>query len=418
MIAAPGGTGRDQNDEKAVKHGREVHSGTLYSNYIQSPPILFTRDGHAVYFGDIYRGSSCFLISGGPSFSKIDKSKLNNPGFITWGINNSVKSFRPNLWTCVDDPTHFMLSIWKDPKIQKIVPFSATNKFIFDNVNWKMTNIKVGECPNVLFYRRNEYFDANKFLFEDTVNWGNHTQIGGGRSVLLATLRLMFFVGIRRVFLLGVDFKMDEQNTYHFDQGRTKASVEGNNATYLKLIERFAELKPVFDKFGFEVYNCNPESNLKVFPFMDYEEAIKKSSFDFDLATERTEGMYDRVAKEKEAQKNNAKEKKASKPISFPPKLLGASTVAANNKINTTFLPNEEEKSRTKKELDAARLKLDLAKVDLENLEKNKTSIPENEYQSKSSSLKLSIARLRAEFKEKERIKNLIWFGTEVAPKK
>lgn len=310
VISALGGNGRDTNDHARLRQGRDRNLGFLIGNYLQAPPILFTRDGHAIYLADMYRGRTAFFIGAGPSFSQIDKTKLSLPGILTFGINNTAKSFRPNLWTCVDEPGHFIKSIWLDPTITKLVPFCHAEKTIFDNEKWTETNIKVGDCPNVLFYRRNEVFNAEQFLFEDTINWGNHSELGGGRSVLLVALRLMFFLGVRTVFLLGVDFEMSPDKKYHFAQDRTQQSINNNNETFRLLIERFTLLKSIFEKYNFNVFNCNKESKLTVFPFIDFEEAVKIATQEMplDIANERTEGLYDRKASEKDDKKKKVKE--------------------------------------------------------------------------------------------------------------
>ena len=226
---------KDKADHISLRHGRKVHEGTDYSMFLQSPPMLYSRDGHNLWMGDTYRGGTAFLICNGPSFGKIltsefefkgkmrsGKEILNYPGFITMGMNNGPKSFRPNLWTCVDSPTHFIKSIWLDPKITKFVPFSFPDRTLFDNEKWRDMKETVGDCPNMVYYKRNEKFDANKFLFEDTFNWGNHKDFGGGRSVMLVAVRLLFHLGIRNLYLLGADLKMDDNTKYHFDQDRNK----------------------------------------------------------------------------------------------------------------------------------------------------------------------------------------------------
>ena len=309
---APPRTNNDTNDLRKNKSGRERHNGHLIGKYLQSPPMLFSRDSHPLWMGDVYRGSSAFLILGGPSFSNIDKSKLSKPGILTMGVNNSVKSFRPNLWICVDDPTHFIKSTWLDPKITKFVPFSHSEKPIFDNESWKELTTKVGDCPSVFFYKRNERFVADQFLFEDTINWGNHKDYGGGRSVMLAAIRMLFYLGIRTIYLLGCDFNMNEQSKYHFEQDRTTSSIKGNLSTYKLLADRFKELKPIFEENGLEIFNCNSNSNLKVFPFIELDEAIKLASSELpaDIVNERSAGLYDRISKEKEKEKKEKKEKK------------------------------------------------------------------------------------------------------------
>jgi len=290
----------DVNDIHAMRHGRTIHEGKILESYVKNPPMIFSREGHSMYFEGMFRGRSAFLISGGPSFSSVNKELLDKPGVLTMSINNSVKSFRSNLWISVDDPTHFIKSVWLDSKIMKFVPYSHSEKTIFDNEKWEETNIKVGGCPNIWFYKRNEKFIAKQFLIEDTFNWGNHKKYGGGRSVMLPALRVLFYLGIRKVFLLGVDFKMDKNNKYHFEQDRTKSSVNGNNNTYKKLIDRFNELKPIFDKNGFEVYNCYKDSGLKTFPFMDFEEAIRIATEEMpqNILSERTKGLYERKVNE------------------------------------------------------------------------------------------------------------------------
>lgn len=273
-----------------------------------------TTDNHRISLKNIYKNSSAFLILSGPSFKQILDSRekiqlgtrefwykdaLKYPGFLTMGVNNSVKSFRPNLWTCVDDPDRFIKSVWLDPKIQKFIPCEHMTKNIFDNVLWAETSIPVSSCPNVFGIERNNKFNAENFLTESTFNWGDHKDFGGGRSVMLIAIKLMYYLGIRQIYLLGCDFKMDEDNKYHFKQDRTKQAIKNNNNTYVRMIERFDKLRPIFDKAGLNIYNCNKNSELKSFKFIDFHEAILKvyEKFNVDIRTEKADGLYDRKAK-------------------------------------------------------------------------------------------------------------------------
>jgi len=305
----------DKNDHRHLRHNRSRHDGFPIGKYIQTPPILFTRDCHPLWVGDMLRGTPVFLIAGGPSFASVEKSQLKKPGVMTMTMNNAVKSFRSNMWISVDDPTSFIKSVWFDPTIMKFAPLDSTEKFIFDNEKWEETKIHVGDCPNVMYYRRNEHFRAAQFLFESTVNWGCHKDQGGGRSVMHAAIRLLFYLGVRDIFLLGVDFKMDEETKYHFDQDRSKGSQKGNSKTYGLLIERLTQLKPYFAQHGLNIYNCNPDSGLKIFPFIDVEEAVRyaASILPEDLENERTSGLYDRKALLKDAKKQEDKSIEAYK---------------------------------------------------------------------------------------------------------
>ena len=52
-------------------------------------------------------------------------------------------------------------------------------------------------------------------------------------------------------------------------------------------------MRPYFEAEGFMVYNCNLESELKVFDFVKYEDAIAEETGKLgDVEHERTWGMY------------------------------------------------------------------------------------------------------------------------------
>lgn len=285
--------------------------------------MFFTADKQPTHYEGQFKGQSVFMLFGGPSLSGFPLDKLNAPGVVTFGVNNSVKIFRPQMWTMVDDPANFMVSIWQDPKILKFVPDGKQKLSIFDNVHWRMTSQKVRDCPNIMYYKRNEMFNEKTFLTEPTVNWGMHTdhcECGyvrkdraaekvcpkcntkrwGARSVMHSALRIVNILGFRKVFLLGCDFKMKlgGQN-YAFDQDRSKGSVNNNNCTYERMNDRFARLRPYLEESGMYVYNCLKDSGLKAFDWMSFDLAHEIATHDFpDTKSERTAGMYDRKANE------------------------------------------------------------------------------------------------------------------------
>jgi hypothetical protein len=345
-LVAPGGQLRDVADDQRFRWARDRHEGFQIGQYLNMPPMFFTRDRHPMFLVDNYRGVPAFLIGGGPSFADVDKSKLILPGILTMAMNNSVKTFRPNLWACVDNPQNFIKSTWLDPRIQKFVPLCHAEKRIFDNEAWEEMKIKVGDCPNVIYYIRNEHFKHDQYLFEDSINWGCHGDMTcscgfkGCRSVMLAAVRILYLLGIRTIYLLGTDFKMTPEQKYHFSQDRSKGSIKNNNNTYKALNARFTALNPIFLKHGLRVFNCVPDSGLVAFPHMDYDDAIKDAQrlMPKDIEHERTEGLYDRRANIEKAEKERKKKEeqaKKEKEKGKEEKPRFASPVVANKQVDT-----------------------------------------------------------------------------------
>ncbi len=303
---APGGVDRDIADYERLRHARERSVGFAVGHYLQPPPMLFTRDGHNVFLGDMYRGHAAFLVCGGPSLTWHDLNLLNRRGIVTMAVNNAAAIVRPNLWCSVDDPGNFADAIWYDPGIVKFVPLCHLEKtFTVRDAGGQLVDSsqKVGDMPAVFGFRRNEAFVAEQFLTEDTFNWGNHGDRvdahgnKGSRSVMYIAIRLLYYLGMRTVYLLGCDFRMnlDTQN-YAFEQDRSRASVMNNNASYVIMNSRFEVLKPYFEKVGLRVFNCTPNSGLRVFPSLTYEQAVDEATAKIPTKVQ-TAGMYDRKAR-------------------------------------------------------------------------------------------------------------------------
>jgi hypothetical protein len=315
MRGAPGGELRDHNDWERLRHARARHDGFSVGRYLQAPPMLFTRDGHNVFLGDMYRGRAAFLLCGGPSLASHDLAQLDQRGILTCAVNNTAAVYRPHLWVSVDDPGNFVDAIWRDAGILKFVPLCHMEKhFIVRNERDELVPSEelVGDMPAVFGYRRNESFREAQWLYEDTFNWGNHSKHldsdgnKGSRSVMYVAIRLLFYLGIRRLYLLGCDFRMDhDKQNYAFDQDRSRSSVRGNNDSYRILNDRLARLKPHFDREGFAIFNCTPNSGLTVFPHLAFEDAVADATADIPRKI-NTAGMYDRQQRERDAQKAQA----------------------------------------------------------------------------------------------------------------
>ncbi|MEX2581625.1 MAG: hypothetical protein WD342_21385 [Verrucomicrobiales bacterium] len=295
--------GRDRGDENAVlwngeRGTGERAGGPATPGALRQTPMFFRDNAMNVDLAGLYAGGggTVFLVLNGPSFTEADREALRaTPGATTFGVNNGAQAFRPNLWTCVDAPSRFMRSIWEDAGIQKFVPMEHFRKPIRDRDAETeggpvaYTREQVRDFPNVLGYRRNHEFRAEQWLWEDTVNWGNHKNRGGGRSVMLAALRLSWLLGFRRVYLLGCDFRMEERRGYWFPEARTPAAVKNNLDSYRIMRGYFDALAPYFEAAGYEIYNCNPESGLEVFPHRPLAEALEDAAVDTAASTA---GMY------------------------------------------------------------------------------------------------------------------------------
>jgi len=304
-------------------------------------------DGKELNINNFYRNQHGFLVVNGPSLNDVDKSLLTQPGIMTLGVNNGPAAFRPNLWIMADDNTSFIRSIWLDPRIVKFVPEGKKGKKLFHNDEFKEMETSVGDCSSIVYYERNYKFEPEKWLHQDSLNWGNKTHICGcgyehkqikdkdgnwkkppdkicpkcgdynrfgHYNIIYLAVGLMFHLGFRTLNIVGADFHMDKGHTYAFDQARSRNSIKNNNAQYEEANKRFDALKPHFEKHGYNVFNCYEDSGLKSFPYKSLEQAVSDATENLPPAVtdkwgvwrcqENTKGLYDRKANEKQKKKD------------------------------------------------------------------------------------------------------------------
>lgn len=277
---------------------------------MDTPPIVPVDDPLTFYdsqgtittgLKDMWRGCAGFLVGGGPSVNEVDYMRLADRGVCSLGINGIAAKVPVKAFTHSDPPEKFPLELFADPAMFKIVPKrkltrGETRRRLPDG-SLEYTGKHVLDYPNVWGYEDRGWFTPESFLTDPAASYGNNNKgvEKTGRPKIIFTfflgLRLMHALGVRRVYLLGVDFFMDPNKgvdgNYAFaderfdklDEAEARRQslgvVDGNNAHYSLANQMLLELRPYLDAAGFEVFNTNELSRLRAFDYVPFDEALE-----------------------------------------------------------------------------------------------------------------------------------------------
>jgi hypothetical protein len=250
------------------------------------PLKVFDRNDNPADLRGLWAGASGFLVCGGPSVNAIPSlaERLQERGIVSLAVNNSAGYLPVRAMTFSDPPEKFHHGIFFDPALMKFVPKPKMRRgqvrIKYPDGSFKFSGLLVRDCPNVWGYERNCEFRPEKFLTSEAATWGNNDQgvkATGGPKLLFTMflgLRLLHYLGCKRVFLLGADFRMSPDKGYSFSQGRTPAAAMSNNNSYRVASQFFATIRPVLEDAGMEVYNANPTSALESFDYRPFDECF------------------------------------------------------------------------------------------------------------------------------------------------
>jgi hypothetical protein len=256
--------------------------------------VLDRRRNPTTALRGMIAGGHAFLLCGGPSANEQPLEQLSRRGVWSMAVNNMAGHVRvrPQAFVCADPPSKFSHSIWLDPGIMKFVPTpkmsgrrSKLRRKMPDG-SFTDLSMEVPDCPNVWAFNRVSWLTPNDNFFRSTgACWGNHQvgveSTGQPKTVctMLLALRLLYYLGARTIYLVGVDFRMESGYGYSFGQSRTNDAVESNNAQYWAVNAWLCELQNngTFARFGLSVYNTFQRSGLRAFPYLPFEQAVEQA---------------------------------------------------------------------------------------------------------------------------------------------
>ena len=201
---------------------------------------------------------------------------LKKPGVVSVGVNNAAAYARTTAATFGDPQWKFHDSLFLDPKV---MVFAPTAKLIrrprrkMPDGTFRFLDIHIGDCPSVYGLPRTGKFDSKTFFTDAYAHWGK-----GGKqpereftrlASMLLGVRLLYYLGCPRVYMLGVDFWSTNEKAYAWNEGRS-----GGNGNWWKIDRMLDGIREEGEKRGFTMYNLNPDSDCKVFETRTCLEAV------------------------------------------------------------------------------------------------------------------------------------------------
>lgn len=219
-------------------------------------------------FKDIHKGEDCFILGNGPSLNRMDLAPLSK--YHTFGQNKIFLIFDK-----VDLNLSYLVSV---------------NPLVIEQSAREFENMS---CPVFLSYTASKGVVAEKSHIQrlHTLNiWSFYEDISQpiceGNTVTFVSMQIAYYMGFRRVFLIGVDhsfkqsgashevqtYEGDDENHFHPDYFKGQqwqlADVYGSEVSY-NLANYF------YQKDGRQIFDATLGGKLEVFPKIPFEKALE-----------------------------------------------------------------------------------------------------------------------------------------------
>lgn len=206
---------------------------------------------------NLYQGLPIFIISTGTSLRGFDFTCLNSR--LTIGINRIIEYYHPTIMHFVDFTAHTTHArALRDFNGMIIAGPGAAPIATHDNIFVVARNI--------------DTFELSGDMIETSKHVGRSFSeglFGGGAGC--TALHTAILLGCDPIYLLGYDYY--EENGGHFDEydeSRNDQSLYGFSIEGVEHISRQDWIP--------KIYNCNPRSRLRCFPYADIEAALNSQA--------------------------------------------------------------------------------------------------------------------------------------------
>jgi len=252
---------------------------------LKSRGLFLSKDERKVAsLKDIHKGRRCFIVGNGPSLKIEDLDLLKNE--ITFACNKIYLAFNKTGWR----PTYYSVldilvaennaDIIDELPVCKIYREDVKPFFpAADDIIW----LKALAEPKV----KGEYVG----MFSDNALRG----VYGGWTVIYPQIQLAFFMGIREIYLIGVDFTfivpkstgkksrqgeiLDYQGEINHFHPEYRKPGETWTMPFLDLQRKaFSAAKIAIEAQGGCIYNASRKTALEVFPTADFDSIVKQKN--------------------------------------------------------------------------------------------------------------------------------------------
>ena len=283
-------------------------SPQLSEKFVDPLRMRDSRNLETTALRNLLRGATTFLVCGGPSLKHQDLTQLERRGVWSLAVNNAAGLYRPSAFICADPPSKFHNGIWLDPQVMKFIPIPKLSPKR-GKLRWKTENgfqhldTTANDAPNVWgFDRRSWMAPDDSFFLDPQAAWGNHNdgvlRTGESKTVctMLLAVRMLYYLGSRTIFLLGVDFGMSPEHGYAFNQARDQAACDSNNQQFSIVNDWLCRMQNdgVFSRFGLKIFNCNQHSGLRAFPYVPYDAAVRFALRNYPVEPFDLSGWYEK----------------------------------------------------------------------------------------------------------------------------
>jgi len=242
-------------------------------------PLIITRNGKPIDLEGLWSPNPAFLVCGGPSLQDVDLSRLKDRGVASMGVNLSAAWAPVRAWCFSDSHFKFHHGLWFDPVVMTFAPVPKINNpkrlvHVKDSVGFH-DSISTMFCPNTYGFHRKTRFVPREFFTTEYAHWGPRGDQPKGEEeqgclcTMLIGLRLLVYLGVRRVYLLGVDYHGRDGRCYGFPNEKGE-----RNGRYRHEAHMLKQLEPEFKDRGIELYNCSERSFCRLYPYVPFAEAL------------------------------------------------------------------------------------------------------------------------------------------------
>jgi hypothetical protein len=268
--------------------GRLPHDGVSSSENLPGsnealPRVYFQR---LKKFRDAYKDQDCLLICNGPSLKKTRLGLF--AGIPTFAVNSTFIlsdeiGFLPTFYTVEDN--HVVAD-----NLAEIKAFGAETKFFPE----KYREL-IGDQEGIFYLPANwDCYFGSKVSFENPEFSKDVTRvIYTGQTVTYLNLQLAFYMGFRRIFIVGLDFSysvprgariagnsidQDEDDLNHFHPSYFGKGKQWHFPKLDSCLSSYSIARQVFESDGREIIDLTIDGKLNVFPNRSVDELIPEAA--------------------------------------------------------------------------------------------------------------------------------------------